>query len=373
MAILLIPNYSFKLSNGKIYARNTEVAIFNELVSLDQKVNILGNISKHPNDLLNSKIIEDDNLNFITASNLDNGRLGYLYFIFNFFLFSRKSNLIYLFLPYSYAMLVFPFLLFNRNYACYIRGEINLRKGIYGFVYRYIIKNACFNICTGHYLTKKILELNPASVEVVPMFGFNILDNSLPDTRNDETLTFVYATGINYNKGIYELLDIVDEIIEEFPLVNFIIAGSGPKREMELFQKKYSKIRNRKKVLYLGRLENGNDIKELFSKGHVYLSLSHSEGFPRTVLEAMALGMVVISSDIDAVKGFLLDDLNALLYKRGNKYDLLRCIKILLSDPSIIKRLMKESIVSIDNKREYYKKNLSHAHQILYMRSNFLK
>lgn len=54
-------------------------------------------------------------------------------------------------------------------------------------------------------------------------------------------------------------------------------------------------------VEFRGALINKDDIVERLKKAHLYVMPTHKEGLPRGIIEAMAVGLPVISSDVDGI------------------------------------------------------------------------
>jgi len=69
-------------------------------------------------------------------------------------------------------------------------------------------------------------------------------------------------------------------------------------------------------------LGNRSDIPELLSESDLFVLASRTEAMPLVLLEAMASGMPVISSNIAAAKPLIKDGINGKLFESGNPEDL---------------------------------------------------
>jgi glycosyltransferase involved in cell wall biosynthesis len=103
----------------------------------------------------------------------------------------------------------------------------------------------------------------------------------------------------------------------------FLISGEGEmENELKELNKKYGSGIN-----FLGRVE---DMPALLRKTHafVFTSSSKTEGFPAVITEAAAYNNLIISSGGTSIEKVLVSDLDGLLFKPGDAYDLMIKLKL---------------------------------------------
>ncbi len=115
--------------------------------------------------------------------------------------------------------------------------------------------------------------------------------------KQREKTTILFVGRLIYYKGLYVLLEAMKRVIREIPEAQLIIAGEGELKE-EL-KKKTSKLELRKHVHFIGRVRE-EEKKKLMSKCTVFVlpSVHKSEAFGVVLLEAMASGAPVITTDV---------------------------------------------------------------------------
>lgn len=113
------------------------------------------------------------------------------------------------------------------------------------------------------------------------------------------------------------------------------IIGEGPKRkELEEFIKERT---SEQKVSLLGHIPR-EKVFEFLRKSDIFVLVSHWEGFPYTIIEAMSAGLAIIASDVGGAKEAL-DEHCGILVKRGDELGLTNALEQLLKNPSLIKKM----------------------------------
>ncbi len=140
--------------------------------------------------------------------------------------------------------------------------------------------------------------------------------------------------------------------------VLLLILGDGPDRD-----KLKAISGDCKKIRFEG---NVNDIEDYLAASDVYISTSKSEGLPNGVLEAMAMGLPLLLSDIPQHLEVMNNLTCGLTYKLGDVEDLISAIKKIMCSNIVEmgetshKTLMSHftDVIMSNKYSEYYKKIL---------------
>jgi glycosyltransferase involved in cell wall biosynthesis len=136
-------------------------------------------------------------------------------------------------------------------------------------------------------------------------------DTCLSDLKN-----IVYAGSYSPAKGLFELLDAFQLLISEGMTAKLHLVGweDNPGKPVELaLRKKCEDLGITDLVVFHGKRKIGPDLNAIYQMADVYVIPSHHEGFPRTILEAMANGSPVVSTAVGCIPRFLESGKNAIL------------------------------------------------------------
>ena len=217
--------------------------------------------------------------------------------------------------------------------------------------------------------TKQIVINNPFDLKQIK----SLADEKVRDFEFKENKIYIVSVGrlveLKRNKDLIKTVSLLSNNIE------VIFLGDGEEKENLIKLAKKLGVNNR--VHFLGQVKNPY---KYIKKCHLFVHTSETEGFPNVIVEALACGIPVISSDCisgpreilypssDITKqlrkedNFELGDYG-ILYPVGNTQALKNAIEYLLNNKDVYKKYKQKSIerakdFSVERIIEEYKRVL---------------
>jgi glycosyltransferase involved in cell wall biosynthesis len=151
---------------------------------------------------------------------------------------------------------------------------------------------------------------------------------SFPPPHESPVVGFVGT--LNRSKGLDVLLSAAELLAAQRRPVRFAVAGDGPLRK-ELEE---AAISAELRIALLGRLPTA-DVPCFLAAIDVLAVPSYDEGLPRVVLEAMAMRVPVVASDVGGIPDAIEHETNGLLVPVGDANALASALSRVLDDPAL--------------------------------------
>lgn len=123
-----------------------------------------------------------------------------------------------------------------------------------------------------------------------------------PKNFPGDRYNILFLARIVKTKGIYEAIETFRIVRKKFPAATLSVAGNG----FELDNvKKYLDSNKVEGIIFLGDVGGAEKIKAL-ENADVYLFPSYFEGMPNSVLEAMGMGLPVVTTNVGGLEDFFI-------------------------------------------------------------------
>lgn len=181
---------------------------------------------------------------------------------------------------------------------------------------------------------KWVILKNPSPLKQ-PNFTFK-------ETKNK--LLILYMSRLEKRKGVYDLIDIIPEIIKNHKNLYFCFAGDGDFKEV------HSLIQNRKisdNARVIGWINDKTKLS-LLLKTHIFVLPSYNEGLPMALLEAMTYGIPCVATNVGGIPELIKNNKNGLLFRPGDKITLRDNILQLIENSDIRFRIGNSAYKTIE-------------------------
>jgi glycosyltransferase involved in cell wall biosynthesis len=131
-----------------------------------------------------------------------------------------------------------------------------------------------------------------------------------PEIFPNNNFTFLLIARLLKDKGIVEYVEAARKVKSKYKNVDFFLVGPVD-HSLNRIKYEYIKKNHDDKIInYLGFQKN---VKNYIGQSHVFVLPSYHEGLPRSVLEAMAMGRPIITTDVAGCKETVINNENGFL------------------------------------------------------------
>ncbi len=151
-------------------------------------------------------------------------------------------------------------------------------------------------------------------------------------------------------KGYDIAIKAVKKLSEEYDIELYLIGGGSL---YDRFEKQSKGLKNIKLIKWIEQ----KDLKLLLEESDIYIQPSKpflGEAMPRTILEAMAMKLPIIATNIAAIPG-ILNKSNAILINPNSIEELIKAIKTLINDNNLREQIALQGYSDVVEKYEWNK------------------
>jgi len=183
-------------------------------------------------------------------------------------------------------------------------------------------------------ISKSVVDILPGSG--VDIRRFRPIGNR---SVNSNRVVFLMISRLLRDKGVYEFIDAIKIISEKFQNLNIVfnlLGKMGSGKSGSIGQTEVDGWVDSGLVNYLGVTDR---VEEVIAESDCVVLPSYREGVPRSVLEAFAMGVPAIVSDVPGCRDIVDNHINGLICRAKSSDDL-------------AKKMIKIAVMPADSRRE---------------------
>lgn len=179
-------------------------------------------------------------------------------------------------------------------------------------------------------------------------------------TKNPDVFTFVFVGRIVSDKGINELVEAFVKLHDKHKNTRLVLVGKY-EHELDPVSDKTRKLIDTNEGIVACGPKYGDDLLQMYVDADCFVMPSYREGFPNTVLEAGAMGLPSIVTDINGSREIIENEKNGLIVPSKNANALYDAMERMLTDDKA-REIMKSNARQIIESR--FEKNFVQKCQI---------
>ena len=158
-------------------------------------------------------------------------------------------------------------------------------------------------------------------------------ENSLMKTKQSP-FTFVFVGRIVGDKGINELIEAFNRL--EPNSAKLVLVGTFEEKLDPIKTETKREIDNNPNIEWVGRQA---DVRPFYEQADAFVFPSYREGFPNTVLEAGAMGLPSIVTNINGANEIIIPGENGLIIPSKDAESLYKAMQRFIDDPELVKKM----------------------------------
>lgn len=199
------------------------------------------------------------------------------------------------------------------------------------------VKNDLINY---HITNKPLKVLGHGNVRGIDLAHYN---PELPEVqaeaakiRKPDTFTFVFVGRLVRDKGINELIAAFERLKKEYPNIRLLLVGRQEPELDPLKPETIAKINNNK---YIEAVGQQSDVRPWLAASDVFVFPSYREGFPNVVIEAGAMGLPSIVTDINGSREIIIEGKNGSIIQPRDAEAIYYAMKRMITKPDKAKKM----------------------------------
>jgi len=236
--------------------------------------------------------------------------------------------------------------IYNKNFIFEIQGDIfnypsrngnKIHSSLVKFFSRFLVKRADYIRIVSPFLYESLdeLDIDRKKIFLIPprcdskLFNNQNIGPNKPKQLAQNKYNILFVGNLIFAKGVDILLEAFALIEKEYSDVGLIYIGDGEEK-VHLINRSIE-LGIDKKVILFGRVEY-KSIPSIMHYSDILVLPSREEGVGRVILEAMAMKLPVIASNVGGIP-FVIDNLkDGILFEPGDVHELKRHVLFLINN-----------------------------------------
>lgn len=169
--------------------------------------------------------------------------------------------------------------------------------------------------------------------------------------KDDSKFRFIFVGRIVGDKGINELVEAFVRLNKEFPNTQLTLVGKY-EENLDPIKPENLKLIEKNPCIDACGPRYGDDLLVEYMKSDCFVMPSYREGFPNTVMEAGAMGLPSVVTDINGSREIIIHGENGLIVPSKNADVLYEAMKLIIEDSSVREKMATNARALINSRFE---------------------
>jgi len=213
------------------------------------------------------------------------------------------------------------------------------------FASKRLFSNSYINVAVSGYLQNSLIKKGYNNIVISNSININNYKFQSREVKNCNIL-WVRSFHEIYNPQLAILA--VSKLINKYPVITLTMVGPDKDGSLEKCKNYATELGISSHVFFTGKLSKSEWI-EVSKKCYVFINTTNFDNLPVSLIEAMALGMPIISTNVGGIKFLLSNNVNGILVNVNNINELCNAISSVFDDANLANRLSKNARITAEN------------------------
>ena len=191
-----------------------------------------------------------------------------------------------------------------------------------------------------HITRKPLQKIHHGNINGIDLEHFartpEVMQRAAEIRNGSEDFTFIFIGRMVRDKGINELVAAFDRLNREMPATKLLLVGKFEDELDPVLPETKQIIENNPKIEFAGYQ---NDVRPFLVASDVAVLPSYREGFPNVVIQAGAMGLAQIVTDINGCNEVVIEGQNGVIIPKQNEEALYDAMRRLATDRELTARM----------------------------------
>lgn len=191
-----------------------------------------------------------------------------------------------------------------------------------------------------HITRKPLQKIHHGNINGIDLEHFartpEVMQRATEIRNGSEDFTFIFIGRMVRDKGINELVAAFDRLNSELPATKLLLVGKFEDELDPVLPETKQIIENNPKIEFVGYQ---NDVRPFLVASDVAVLPSYREGFPNVVIQAGAMGLAQIVTDINGCNEVVIEGQNGVIIPKQNEEALYDAMRRLATDRELTARM----------------------------------
>ena len=164
---------------------------------------------------------------------------------------------------------------------------------------------------------------------------------------NSNDFVFIFVGRIVADKGINELIAAFSKLSEHKKNVKLLLVGPLEQNSNPISKETVLEIHQNINIISTGYQDL---VRDYFSLANVLVFPSYREGFPNVVLQAGAMGLPSIVSNINGCNEIIINNYNGIIIPVKNELTIFDAMQLLLEDESLCRKMKANARLNVESR-----------------------